>query len=72
MLWRLPEDGPTANELQRSARRVGIGLHPVVEGAVLFHQLLPSSERDLVLGYVHLTPSLITEGMMRVVESVTH
>ena len=70
MLWHLPEDGPTANDLQRSARRFGVGLYPLVEGAVVFHHALPSSARDLVLGYVHLTPSQIAEGMMRIERSL--
>lgn len=64
VLWKLP-GGMNAVDLQREARSVGVGIHPINAGAVLHHEVLEESESRLVLGYTHLAEALIAEGFSR-------
>jgi len=66
----LPDDVPTAVHLKHGARRFGVGLHPLEEGVVLYHQALPASERSVVLGYVHLNEAQIEDGMARIAKAI--
>ena len=66
MLWRLPEALGKAMDLQRRARAIGVGLHPLEEGAVLHHHAFPDSDRNVVMGYTHLTEAQIADGLARI------
>ena len=66
MLWRLPDALGNATDLQRHARTIGVGLHPLEEGAVLHHQAFPNADRNVVLGYTHLTETQIMEGFAKI------
>lgn len=70
MLWRVPEKFGSALSLQKKAQRLGVGLHPIEEGAVLFHHAFPFSEQNVVLGYTHLTEAQIEEGVSRIGKAV--
>ena len=72
VLWRIPEHAGTAAELQRCARSVGVGLHPLDQAAVLFHHALDDGERSMVLGYTHLSEGQIAEGIARVAKVALH
>jgi GntR family transcriptional regulator/MocR family aminotransferase len=63
MLWTLPDHCPSAAQLQQVARSVGVGIHPLNSGSVLYGDLLPGFERHALLGYVHLNPAEIEEGI---------
>ena len=62
MLWALPSRCPGAAQLQHVARSVGVGMHPLQSGAVLYGESQPDFERRVLLGYVHLKPAQIEEG----------
>ena len=66
MLWQLPQELPSAVELQQIARGAGVGIHPLRSGAVLYEEALADYERRVLLGYVHLTPTQIDEGFARI------
>ena len=66
MLWKLARELPSAAEFQEIARRVGIGIHPLRSGSVLYEEALAGYERRVLLGYVHLTPTQIDEGLTRI------
>ena len=66
MLWQIPTRVRSAKDLARHARSVGVGLHPLEEGAVHFHRTLPHAERSILLGYVHLTEAQISDAMARI------
>lgn len=70
MLWRVPEHVGSAREIARKARSVGIGLHPLEDGAVLFHQSLQGSERSILIGYTHLAEPQIIDGITRIARAV--
>jgi GntR family transcriptional regulator/MocR family aminotransferase len=62
VLWALPDDCPNAVQLQQLARSVGVGIHPLDSGTVLYADSLARSDRQVLLGYVHLKPAQIQEG----------
>ncbi len=66
MLWRMPGGLCDAAELQRRARSVGVGLHPLDEGAVVFHQNFPDADRSMLLGYTHLAEAQIADAIAKV------
>jgi len=70
MLWRLPEALGKAMDLQRHARTIGVGLHPLEEGAVLHHQVFPNSDRNVVMGYTHLTEAQIADGLAKIAGAI--
>jgi GntR family transcriptional regulator/MocR family aminotransferase len=63
MLWALPGRYPSAAQLRQVASSVGIGLHPLRSEAVLYEESVPDFERHVLLGYVHLKPIQIEEGL---------
>ncbi|WP_429818987.1 PLP-dependent aminotransferase family protein [Ensifer sp. B1-9] len=65
MLWSPPDSLPNAAELEALARTVGVGLHGLPSGAVLHENMLADHERKILLGYVHLTPTQIEDGFIR-------
>ena len=65
LLWTIPETFGQAAALRGTGRRVGIGLHPLEGGAVLFHDALPNSESTIVLGYTHLNEKQIEDGIAK-------
>ena len=69
LLWTVPEAIGPAARLQREARRMGIGLHPLDEGAVLFPQALSGSEYKVVLGYTHLNEAQIEDGIAKIAKA---
>lgn len=66
MLWNLPNRLPSAQDLKQIAKLAGIGLHPLHSETVLYPDQLPDSERQVLLGYVHLKPVQIDEGLGRI------
>ena len=66
LLWKVPEAiGPAVN-LQRGARQLGVGLHPLNYGAVLFPDAVPDSDYKVVLGYTHLNEAQIIDGIAKI------
>ncbi len=66
LLWTIPEALGPAAQLRNNARRQGVGLHPLDDGAVLFAGTLPGSERKVVFGYTHLSEAQIEEGVSKI------
>ncbi len=67
MMWTLPPDLPSANDMQRIALNCGVGLYPFA-GAATQEYGNPGRfrERSLVLGYTGLTEEAIREAFTRV------
>ena len=72
ILWTVPEAAGPAHDLQRRARLLGVGLHPLDDGAVLFSERLSSSDRNVVLGYTHLAESQIEDGIAKLAKAAAH
>ena len=70
MLWQLSSECPPAVELQKAARAVGVGIHPLGSGAVCYADRLSGFERRVLLGYVHLTPVQIDAGFARIANAL--
>jgi GntR family transcriptional regulator / MocR family aminotransferase len=70
VLVRLPDDAPDAATLQQSARALGVGVYPLADSPVWFHEQLPGHERCLMLGYAHLTEAQIGHGIARLGQAV--
>ena len=66
LLWRIPEAIGPAAQLRCNARRMGVGLHPLEHGAVLFPEALPDSDLQVVLGYTHLNEAQIRDGIAKI------
>ncbi|WP_231627864.1 PLP-dependent aminotransferase family protein [Novosphingobium sp. AAP1] len=67
MMWTLPPDLPSANDMQRIALNCGVGLYPFA-GAATQEYGNPGRfrERSLVLGYTGLSEEAIREAFARV------
>jgi GntR family transcriptional regulator / MocR family aminotransferase len=70
VLVRLPDDAPDAATLQQSARALGVGVYPLADSPVWFHEQLPGHERCLMLGYAHLAEAQIESGVERLAQAV--
>lgn len=69
LLWTVPETVGPAARLRREAREIGVGLHPLDDGAVLFADALPGSDQKVVLGYTHLNEAQIEEGIAKIAKA---
>ena len=69
MMWILPPDLPSANEMRRLALNCGVGLYPFA-GAAVHEYGTPGrfQERSLVLGYTGLGEHDIQEAFGRVAD----
>jgi len=69
MMWTLPSDLPSANEMHRLALNCGVGLYPFA-GAAVHEYGMPGrfQERSLVLGYTGLGEHDIQEAFGRVAD----
>ena len=69
LLWKIPKTIGSAAQLQSKARKMGIGLHPLAEGAVLFPQACADSDYNIVIGYTHLTEAQIEDGIATIAKA---
>ncbi|WP_198351047.1 MocR-like pyridoxine biosynthesis transcription factor PdxR [Flavisphingomonas formosensis] len=69
MMWTLPPDLPSADEMQRLAKNCGVGLYPF-QGAAVHEYGNPGRfrARSLVLGYTGLDKNDIREAFSRVAD----
>jgi len=66
MMWILPSDLPSANEMQRFALNCGVGLYPFAGSAAQeYGKPARYGERSLVLGYTGMSPENIREAFHR-------
>ena len=71
MMWTVPPDLPSADDMHRIALNCGVGLYPFAGGAT--HEYgTPGRFRDrsLILGYTALSPDQIREALARVAHTV--
>lgn len=63
--WHLSPDFPTAAEVERCARRRGVGIYTLPSAASYDYGGCPYSERCLIIGYPALSEQEIAEGVAR-------
>ena len=72
MLWQVPAAVGPASQLKRFARQLGVGLHPLDEGAVLFADAVPDGAHKVVIGYTHLGEAQIQDGIAKISKAAEH
>jgi GntR family transcriptional regulator/MocR family aminotransferase len=70
VMWHLPSDLPPAIEVERIARRHGVGVYSVRSGAAHLIGAVPCAERGLIIGYTALSERVIAKGVARVAEAL--
>jgi GntR family transcriptional regulator / MocR family aminotransferase len=68
IMWRLPDDFPTAAKLETMARESGVGIYSLGSGGVHDYDCSPYSERSILLGYSSVPEDRIDEGIRRIAE----
>jgi GntR family transcriptional regulator/MocR family aminotransferase len=66
LVWTLPEDFPSADELSASARKLGVGLYTPVRAGAVELGAGSAPERRLLMGYSALTPTEIVVAVKKI------
>jgi GntR family transcriptional regulator / MocR family aminotransferase len=66
LVWTLPEDFPTADELAARARKLGVGLYTPERAGAIELDLGRGPERRLLMGYSALTPTEIVIAVKKI------
>lgn len=71
LVWKIPEDLPTATELERRALKAGVGVYSLASGAAVHYGHSRSIIRFLALGYSSLTEEEINNGIARIANALS-
>jgi GntR family transcriptional regulator/MocR family aminotransferase len=66
LVWTLPPDFPTADELSARAHRLGVGLYTPARAGAIEMGVATGPERRLLMGYSALTPAEIIVAVKKV------
>jgi GntR family transcriptional regulator/MocR family aminotransferase len=66
LVWTLPQDFPTADELSARAHQLGVGLYTPARAGAMEMGAPTGPERRLLMGYSALTPSEIIVAVKRI------
>jgi GntR family transcriptional regulator/MocR family aminotransferase len=70
VMLHLPADGPTASQLEKYMRSLGVGIYSLRSGAAIDFAHTTYSDRGLVLGYSSLTEVQIKKGVERIAAGI--
>jgi GntR family transcriptional regulator/MocR family aminotransferase len=70
MMWTVPPNLPTADEIQRLALTRGVGLYPLSKAAAHEYGKAHLRDRSLVLGYTALSEGEIRDAIARVAAAI--
>lgn len=72
LIWHLPPHFPTADEVQRIAEQVGVGVYSLEAGAAFNYDcnICGCSEQALMFGYSPLSEPMIQEGIERLAKAL--
>jgi GntR family transcriptional regulator / MocR family aminotransferase len=70
MMWTVPPNLPTADEIQRLALTRGVGLYPLYKAAAHEYGKAHLRDRSLVLGYTALSEGEIRDAIARVAAAI--
>jgi GntR family transcriptional regulator/MocR family aminotransferase len=71
LIWHLPSTFPAANELQRIAENVGVGVYTLEAGAGFRYECNRCGEHALMLGYSSVPETMIREGIARLAKAIS-
>jgi GntR family transcriptional regulator/MocR family aminotransferase len=66
LVWTLPPDLPTADELSARTHRLGVGLYTPARAGAIDFGVAAQPERRLLMGYSALTPTEIVVAVKKI------
>jgi GntR family transcriptional regulator/MocR family aminotransferase len=71
LVWRIPHDLPSAQELQATARAHGVGVYCLQDSPAWLYEHMEERDRILLLGYPSLSEEQIEQGVAKLAAAVS-